>query len=380
MPAILAHQRLAVTAIAASAVLSSVTAGQSITTILPPLGGERAIVHGISGDGSAIFGQSTFPYVSPFGTPYRATLWGRQSGEATNSGAGWYRNTFFSSSNYSGTTFVGADGVDALRWSSGAGLETLGRLSGGQRASATGVSADGTVTVGESESALGIRAVRWTASGGVESIGTLAGGNFSSAHGVSANGTTIIGYGDSAFGPQAFRWDAASGMQSLGVLGGRDYSTANAVNADGSVIVGHSGNNSGYPSAQNIRAFRWTTGGGMEDLGILSGTWNSIATATDASGAIVTGWCEGVNSGLAFLWHNDLGMVSLSAHLSSQGVDTTGWVFETVRGISADGRYVAGSGRFEGEYRAFIADIGVIPAPGALALLGLAGFARSRRR
>jgi probable HAF family extracellular repeat protein len=380
MPATAAPGRFIGHAIAASAVLCSVASSQSITTILPPPGGERAIVHGISGDGSAIFGISTFPYVSSGGTPYSATIWGRQSGEVSNPGASWYRNTTFAGSNYSGTTLVGSDGIDALRWNSAAGFETLTRLAGGKRSSATGVSSDGAVTVGESDSMLGTRAVRWTLGGGVESIGTLAGGNFSSAQGVSANGTTVIGYSDSAFGGRAFRWDAASGMQSLGVVGNRDYSTAVSVNSEGSVIVGHSGNYSGDPSALDIRAFRWTDAGGMQDLGVLSGSRYSYASATDASGAVVTGWCEGISSVTAFLWHRNFGMVSLSAHLSSQGLDTTGWAFETIRGISADGRYVAGYGRFEGEYRAFIADIGVIPAPGVALMFGFVGLSRSRRR
>jgi hypothetical protein len=68
MPAILAHQRLAVTAIAASAVLSSVAAGQSITVVHPPQGGVGTAVYGISGDASTLVGATWFPYVGPFGT------------------------------------------------------------------------------------------------------------------------------------------------------------------------------------------------------------------------------------------------------------------------------------------------------------------------
>jgi hypothetical protein len=73
--------------------------------------------------------------------------------------------------------------------------------------------------------------------------------------------------------------------------------------------------------------------------------------------------------------------IMLSQYLLDRGVDLSGWSsLYSAYGMSGDGRFIVGWGSFLGQNRAFVADIGVVPAPGALALLGLAGFARSRRR
>jgi len=91
-------------------------------------------------------------------------------------------------------------------------------------------------------------------------LGTL-GGNLSAARGVSADGSVVVGYSQNASGQsRAFRWTAGGGMQDLGTLGGA-WSYAYGVSADGSVVVGWADNASGWP-----RAFRWTVESGMQDL------------------------------------------------------------------------------------------------------------------
>jgi probable HAF family extracellular repeat protein len=52
---------------------------------------------------------------------------------------------------------------------------------------------------------------------------------------------------------QSLRW--------LGTLPGGGWSRANGVSADGSVVVGRAEN-----AAGQVRAFRWTAAGGMQDL------------------------------------------------------------------------------------------------------------------
>ena len=71
-------------------------------------------------------------------------------------------------------------------------------------------------------------------------LGDLPGGSFESiANGISADGSVIVGQGISAAGPEAFRWTREGGMVGLGDLpGGAFQSEANDVYADGSVIVG----------------------------------------------------------------------------------------------------------------------------------------------
>jgi probable HAF family extracellular repeat protein len=97
----------------------------------------------------------------------------------------------------------------------------LGTLPGSDdRTAAHGVSADGSVVVGWAYYAvrggnieMPWRAFRWTAARGMQNLGTL-GGNWSAAWGVSADGSVVVGEAGNAAGQiVAFRWTAARGMQ-----------------------------------------------------------------------------------------------------------------------------------------------------------------------
>src|SRR5215472_8570769 len=75
-----------------------------------------------------------------------------------------------------------------------------------------------------------------------QGLGFLPGGTSSFAAGVSANGTVVVGNScclGIARMSQAFRWTAASGMVSLGPFQFL-FSSANGVNDDGTVVVGSS--------------------------------------------------------------------------------------------------------------------------------------------
>jgi len=70
-------------------------------------------------------------------------------------------------------------------------------------------------------------------------LGDLSGGSFFSlAHGVSADGLVVVGISDSALGEQAFRWTQPGGMVGLGFLPRGIESDAFGVSADGSIVVG----------------------------------------------------------------------------------------------------------------------------------------------
>ncbi len=119
----------------------------------------------------------------------------------------------------------------------------VGDLPGGSFFSiAKGVSADGSVVVGDSSGVNGTEAFRWTQTGGMIGLGAFPGGVIfqSRANGVSADGSVIVGYGTNVDGnKEAFRWTQADGMVGLGdLLGGGFESQAYGVSADGSVIVG----------------------------------------------------------------------------------------------------------------------------------------------
>jgi probable HAF family extracellular repeat protein len=227
----------------------------------------------------------------------------------------------------------------AFRWTAAGGMQDLGTLPGHNRSYASGVSADGSVVVGWAENADWRNwrscAYRWTASGGMQDLGTL-GGNWSDATGVSADGSVVVGWAVNAnWRSCAYRWTASGGMQDLGTLGG-DYSSASGVSDDGSVVVGES-----YNATGQRRAFRWTAAGGMQDLGTL-GSSESRVHDVSADGSVVVGR----DGARAFRWTAAGGMQDLGTLPGGSGSEA--W------GVSADGSVVVGGAwNAEGQWRAF---------------------------
>ena len=84
----------------------------------------------------------------------------------------------------------------------------LGDLTGrGFYSQAFGVSADGSVVIGSSSSAVGGEAFRWTSVGGMVGLGDLPGQDFwSFAFGVTADGSTVVGVSQAASGNEAVLW------------------------------------------------------------------------------------------------------------------------------------------------------------------------------
>ena len=235
-----------------------------------------------------------------------------------------------------------ASGTEAFSWTAGGGMVGLGDLAGGSFYSyAHGVSSDGSVIVGRSASASGSEAFSWTAGGGMVGLGDLAGGSFySEAYDVSAHGSVVVGLSRSASGNEAFRWTAGGGMVGLGDLtGGGFYSTARGVSDDGAVVVGTSESASGY------EAFRWTAGGGMVGLGDLAGGgFYSEARGVNGDGSVVVGRSETASGYEAFRWTAGDGMQSVRALLVTAGVDMTGWTPIWAYAVSTDGTTIVGSG------------------------------------
>jgi probable HAF family extracellular repeat protein len=241
-----------------------------------------------------------------------------------------------------------ASGYEAFRWTAGGGIVGLGDLPGGIfQSNAFAVSADGSIAVGESRaSALENAAFRWTSAGGMVGLGDLPGGGFAStAYGVSGDGSVIVGQGYSASGYEAFRWTAGGGMVGLGNLPGDfGYSYAFGVSADGSVVVGVGGNDAGY-----LDAFRWTAGGGMVALTYLYPGMNKCAQAVSADGSVVVGYMDHASgdSGLeAFRWTADGDMVLL-------GDLPGGYVVSNAFGVSGNGSVIVGKSDSASGYEAF---------------------------
>jgi probable HAF family extracellular repeat protein len=90
-------------------------------------------------------------------------------------------------------------------------VEDLGALPGGAWGSwARGVSGDGAVVVGFSDSAAGLRGFRWTRDQGMQDLGVLIPGNSSEATAISGDGRVVVGFGETPSGIRAFRWACAT--------------------------------------------------------------------------------------------------------------------------------------------------------------------------
>jgi uncharacterized membrane protein len=147
---------------------------------------------------------------------------------------------------------VGKD--EAFRWTASDGmLHSLGDLAGGYfNSRAFGVSRDGKVAVGESESGAGIDAIRYA--GSMESLGDFD----ATAFAASRDGSVIVGGAVFRAGhaQEAFVWDASDGLRRLAdVLSGTPalahwtLGPARGVSADGNTLVGWGTDPAGHTQA-----------------------------------------------------------------------------------------------------------------------------------
>jgi probable HAF family extracellular repeat protein len=200
-------------------------------------------------------------------------------------------------------------------------------------------------------------AVTWTASGGFTSLGILPlpGHTRSSAYGVNGDGSVIVGISlDPGVEGRAFRWTSTGGLQDLGVLPGYEISSAVDVSRDGQVVVGNLSNSGVLP----WMAFRWTPATGMQAIGSLT------ATRVSADGVVVVGHRYGPSGPRAIRWTQATG---------EQDIGTLGGATATPYGVSADGEVVVGVSRTAmGADHAFRWS-----APGGMQDLGTLGGASS---
>jgi probable HAF family extracellular repeat protein len=335
-------------------------------------GGIGSVAWGVSSDGGIVVGAAL-------------TDWGSEAFRWSNgvmTGLGDLPNA----NNFSVAYGVSADGsvvvgsgadTEAFRWEGGS-MTGLGDLPGGDFSSAArGVSGDGGVIVGYGWGASGTEAVRWS-DGVMTGLGDLPGGAFHSvAQGVSADGTVIVGHGTSSAGTEAFRWSGGV-MTGLGSLPGAGGSVATAVSASGAVIVG------GVGRVGGSEAFRWADGV-MVGLGDLpGGPVSSIAYGVSGDGSVVVGYGTTEFGGSdAIVWTGDGGMQRLFDVLVAGGATgLEGWRLFEANAISADGKWIVGTGNRGGNDEAFLAYIAPVPVPAAAwlfasALGGLAWLRRS---
>jgi probable HAF family extracellular repeat protein len=346
-----------------------------------PYGAFFSAAHAVSADGSVVVGHSdsggmfedeAFRWEDGVMTGLGGLL-SAPSGAACDEDVGNYGLPPFRCDSVAeavsadGSVVVGRSGRFPLRWENGVMTHLCG--SGNSFA----VSNDGSVVVGAPSRPFPRVAFRWTEADSCEYIGSLPVSTdiyetSSSGRGVSADGLVVVGQSDSEIGAilnppgcvpfsevrEAFRWEVAGGcdpegegnpcMVSLGDLpGGAIQSLATDVSADGSVVVGWS------QSDLCSEAFRWEDGvmtglGTIPSLGLVS-----IARAVSADASVIVGHIGGSSIFAppvgAFVWDETSGMRILQSVLVDDfGLDLTGWTLTSATGISADGLTIVGEG------------------------------------
>jgi probable HAF family extracellular repeat protein len=248
----------------------------------------------------------------------------------------------------------------------------LGDLPGGTfYSTAYGVSADGSVVVGNGYSNKGMEAFRWTVRGGMVGLG------FSDAAAISADGSTVVGYRHIAGGSEPVRWMQLGGVQGLGNIAGYECGGASGTSRDGAIIVGSCERSSAIENAafhwtqageisrlehfpatvvgseacavssdgkvivgvvrhsdRSSAAFRWTAKG-LVELGTLPGDTVSVARSVSADGSVVVGCSEKAGNAEAFRWTQKTGMVGLGRLPGGRHISMA-------FGVSADGSTIVG--------------------------------------
>ena len=161
---------------------------------------------------------------------------------------------------------------------------------------------------------------------------------------ISADGSVVVGYSYTELGIGVFRWTSAGGMTDLGVeigdhnLTSKSYNSGSlSVSVDGSVVAGTRYGVDGY------EPFRWTVTDGMAYLGILPGTAGSFTIGLSADGSTLFGsshipisMTPFEYSYEVFRWTSADGIVRLGALPRGPESEATG--------ISADGSVIVGAG------------------------------------
>lgn len=166
----------------------------------------------------------------------------------------------------------------------------------------------------------------------ITKLGATPGGADAYAFALSGNGTTVVGVAQAGYPQRAFRWTSGTGVVDIGPGASTVPSSANDVNADGSVVVGY------YGDSTN-QAFRWTAATGAQDLGFLPGGSYSFANGVNADGSVVVGWANGwandATTPYNFRWTAATGIQALPA---PSGYGYSGGA----TGVSADGSVIVG--------------------------------------
>ena len=353
------------------AILLAIPASAQVT--FQPFGVQDAFINDMSADGSVVVGM----WVSS-GMNTQAFRW-TPAGGVQNIGGDM--DTVRISRD--GKTIVGAardaSGIrSAAIWQGGTNWRTLGGVPGGVPSGAVlsaalGVSADGSIIVGDAWVAHSqTHAFRWDAVNGMVDLGNLQAGGSSFARSISADGTTILGWdspppgaitkvGDRRRGV-VFHEGLESFIHAFAWAGEARY-----CNADCSVIVGRFNPQGGtyFPNGYflpSVTTYRYTAADGrFQDLGAaltvpgdILAEYQSNPWGVSDDGNVVVG-VTGFDQQAA-IWTPNIGtivlggiglagMVRVADFLTAVGVTAhMGWQLTAAGYVSPDGKTIAGTG------------------------------------
>ena len=313
---------------------------------------------GVSNDGNVVVGQT------PDGGSFR---WSHANGSASLE--------FFSSQmspivgvSADGNVMAGMTSGQPYRWTQSGGAVPLGVPAGTTDVSVRAISASGTAIVGRAYATgaggtgEGWRAYRWTEAEGYRDLGTFQkpsgdANPMAMATAVSADGSMVAGVGSNPSGWTTFVWTEAGGL--IDLHRGSAIDTPRAISGDGRTIVGGASFSGGYPEA-----YRWTAEEGFVrlatrfDLAAL----NSQARAVSFDGTLIVGDTVWGDNG--FIWSPASGVRDFLDVLQTDyqlRAQLTGWETLNPFAMSLDGRFIAGSGFFNGQAEAWLLDRGLNP-------------------
>ncbi len=170
--------------------------------------------------------------------------------------------------------------------------------------------------------------------------------------GLNSDGTVVVGWAQNGVDLRAVRWTSTGGPQDLGAPPGAVHAYANGVSGDGLTVVGdeHGGPNGGG-------AFLWTSAGGMQELGSSLGFVTSNVTAVSEDGVTVAGSGQDSNGEFhSFLWTSAGGMQLLDSLALFGGESTVN--------VNQDGSAIVGNmfgGVFLWTSTAGMQNLGLLP-------------------
>lgn len=197
---------------------------------------------------------------------------------------------------------------------------------------ARALSADGSAFVGQWRDDGDFVAFRWTATGGFQS---LPDPRAYDAYAVNADATVVVG---GPFPP--FLWRDGEGLTELPAPSpGVEITYAYAVNADGSIAAGET------TTPLGADAILWESGSYIL-LPTLPGAGYTAAYAVSGDGRVIAGRSSetGLTGYSAAVWDEGRRVIDPNAYLDSIGIDRGGLRLTFIRGLSHDGRTLAGWG------------------------------------